>query len=72
VEPTRLPEFNRASEEGRRASLEASRPPSPRGALEQAGDEWVELWRRRKWWIAAAGILVLEVLVVSRLGVMRF
>jgi hypothetical protein len=40
--------------------------------MQQARDQWVGLWRRRKWWIVAVGILVLEVLVVSRLGVMRF
>jgi hypothetical protein len=33
-------------------------PPSP----------WVSLWRRRKWWIIGAGIVILEAILMSTLG----
>jgi hypothetical protein len=59
-----MPERNdhqRALEDGARSSREAAGL-GPREALH------LVVWRRYKWWIVGAGLLLLEAIVMSTLG----
>ena len=55
------PDTEQAIQEGARRSREAC-------SLRAADPGYVILWRRRKWWIIGAGLLILEGIVMGTLG----